>query len=59
MTLTEARDHPGDRVVYDNGHGTVEYGEITRCNDWFVFVRYDGDFWCKATDPAQLTLAGN
>lgn len=56
MTITEARDHEGERVIYDSGHGTVEAGEICRCNDFFVFVRYDGEEWPKATAPEQLTF---
>lgn len=63
MTLDEARDHVGDRVLY-RAHGDLaEEGVITGVGG-LVHVRYDGDQHAKATYPGDLelvaaTAAGN
>jgi hypothetical protein len=56
MTLDEARQHIGAGVVHDPGHGPKEDGVISSVGERYVFVRYKGDFFGKATDPARLTL---
>ena len=62
MTLGQAREHIGHGVVYQprplGGHplGEAEDGVITSVGDLFIFVRYSGDNFPKATDPAALTL---
>jgi len=43
-------------VVYDPGFGPREDGIISSVGEQYVFVRYKGDFFGKATDPARLTL---
>lgn len=56
MTLDEARQHIGAGVVYDPGYGPKEDGVISSVGEQYVFVRYKGDFFGKATEPARLTL---
>lgn len=59
MTITEARDNEGARVLYQPEGGKPEYGTITGFSTLaLVFVRYDGDRTSKATRPADLTLLG-
>ena len=50
MTLDEARDLIGQRVVYDG----TEHGRITSVNARFVFVRFGQDQHSKAVDPDDL-----
>lgn len=62
MTLAEARAALAAgqrRVCYRAGHPGAprEYGSIASVNDYWVFVRYDGDNGAKATDAAQLQPA--
>lgn len=57
MTIAEARDNVGARVVYHPEGGRPERGVITGSSTLtMVFVRYDGDWASKATSPADLTL---
>ncbi len=56
MTLTEAREAEGKRVMYTGGW-RPEYGVITSLSTGaYVFVRYDGDPFSKATFPGDLEL---
>ena len=55
MTLDEARELVGLKVVYDGGPGALEEGVVTSVNDRFVFVRYGSDVGSKATPPERLT----
>lgn len=57
MNIAEARDHQGERVRYSRPGQPDEYGTITGFSTGhLVFVRYDGDQFSKATDPADLEL---
>jgi hypothetical protein len=56
MTLTEARDHIGDGVVYATGFAPPEDGVITGVSASLVFVRYAGGPYSQGTNPADLTL---
>ena len=60
MTLSEARAHIGDRVVYRPPHikrtEPGEEGVIVSVSDRYVFVRYGTDSHAKATHPAFLNL---
>lgn len=55
MTLHEAREHVGHKVIY-SGPYLAEEGVITSVNDHYVFVRYGSDVHSKATSAAELTL---
>lgn len=44
----------GKRVKYIAKHLAVECGTITSVNDFYVFVRYDGDNHSKATKHENL-----
>ena len=62
MTIAEARAAMERReldVIYRPAHGKPERGQITNVNDHFVFVRYEGSDMSKATEPADLELAGS
>jgi len=53
--LTE--DDVGAKVVYRSFHGKAEDGIISRWNDVYVFVRYDGvDSPGISTSPDDLTF---
>jgi hypothetical protein len=56
MTLTEAREHVNEGVVYNPHGGPAEDGVITWVSDRYVFVLYSGDLYSKATDASTLTL---
>jgi hypothetical protein len=57
MTLTEAREHIGERVVYNPKFGKPkEAGVIHAVSDVVVFVIYDGDLGTKGTYARDLTL---
>lgn len=54
ITLGDARANIGRGVVYRPTHDKVEQGVITEVGQVFVFVRYDGDQYSKATPPGSL-----
>lgn len=54
MTLDQARDNIGRRVVYVPRFEMREYGVISGVNDLVVFVHYAGDQQAKATNPEDL-----
>lgn len=55
MTLDEAHDHVGRKVVYrPYPSAPPEEGVVTSVNTAFVFVRYGDDVHSKATLAAQL-----
>lgn len=56
MTLEEAREHVGDKVVYQPGHGRCEEGVITSVTERYVFVRYGSDVGSKATRADWLAF---
>jgi ribosomal protein L35AE/L33A len=56
VTITEAQQHVGDGVVYQQPGGRVEQGVITSVGGHWVFVRYGSDTGSKATHAANLTL---
>lgn len=56
MTLDEARASIGAAVFYFSRHTPTERGVITGVNDRYVFVRYRGDRFPKATAPELLEL---
>lgn len=58
MRTEETSAHIGHGVVYDPGHGEPETGWIERVTDRYVFVRYCGENWPKATPPERLTPLG-
>lgn len=59
MTLDEAREHIGNKVVYRAAHiPTDAFGEegvITSVNSSMVFVRYGADAHSKATYPSDIS----
>jgi hypothetical protein len=58
MTLDEAREHVGSKVLYTPSSDVVEEGVITEVRGEYVFVRYGGDYGSKATRPEDLRLLG-
>ncbi len=58
MTLTEARDRVGQKVVYRaphvGHHQPGEEGVITSVGDTWVYVRYGASTTSKATHPEML-----
>jgi len=56
VTINEAREHIGDRVVYSSGYKPPEHGVIKGVSASSVFVLYDGHLHAQGTDPADLTL---
>jgi hypothetical protein len=63
VTLDEAREHIGDKVVYcPPGPSSAprpqrrEEGVITSVSASWVFVRYGADYGSKATDPRDVSL---
>lgn len=56
MTLTEARENIGRKVVYTAPHGAKEDGIITTVGFTYVFVRYGNNQHGSATDPKRLAL---
>jgi hypothetical protein len=68
VTLTDAREHIGDGVVYHPRRALAdiplaakagamsEDGTIVSAGESYAFVLYAGDRYPKATDPADLTL---
>jgi len=63
MTLDEAREHVGHKVVYRAPHvGRTEAGEegvITSVGPTYVFVRYGTRTGSAATVPETLTLVAS
>lgn len=57
MTLDEARNAIGLKVLYRSGHTDREEGVINSVNDTFVFVRYGSQAGSQATRPVDLQLA--
>lgn len=57
MTLGEARDAIGARVIYTHSNGLEDRGFIIRVGERYAFVLYDGDRGSKATDPTDLRFA--
>lgn len=59
MTLDEAREHIGNKVVYRAAHVPVgspgEEGVVTSVNSSMVFVRYGADAQSKATYPGDIS----
>ena len=60
MTLTEARGHIGDPVLYRRSRSPMaaEEGVITSVGVSYVWVRYSDGGTPRATRPEDLTLAG-
>jgi hypothetical protein len=56
MTLDEARDHIGDKVVYRPTVGALEDGVITSVSSLMAFVRYGDEGTPQATRPGDLEL---
>ena len=54
MTLDEARERIGQKVVYRTAYGRTEEGVITSVNSSHVFVRYGSDVGSKSTAPEAL-----
>ena len=55
MNLREAAENIGASVVYrPHPDATPEDGTITGVGEEFVFVKYRGDGWAKATHPRHL-----
>lgn len=59
MTLEEAAAHIGHNVTYTplDNPGHAENGTITAVTTRYVFVRYVGDRYSKATAADRLKLA--
>lgn len=59
MTIDEAREHIGNKVVYRSAHVPAdapgEEGVITSVNSSMVFVRYGADAHSKATCPSDIS----
>ena len=59
MTLTEARDCTGRRVIYQRGTwDPAEEGVITSVSEGYVFVRFAADTGSMACRAEDLTLIG-
>jgi len=57
MTLDEAREHIGDKVIYRIPESIrTDEGVITSVNHRFVFVRYGSDYGSQATTPERPRL---
>lgn len=56
MTLEEARNHVGDKVLYSSAPGECEVGTIVTVGRTYIHVRYGLDQGAKATRPELLTL---
>lgn len=56
ITLDQARELIGHPVEYQPPFGPAGHGVITRVQHGFVYVRYTGYGYAKATDPKLLTL---
>lgn len=56
ITLGQARDAVGRKVVYERPFCSKEVGVITSVNDTYVFVRYGTNQTSHATSPEDLTL---
>lgn len=60
MTLAEAGQHIGARVMYQQGAGQPwheeDFGVIDSVGDYYVYVQYDGETGTKATLPQHLQL---
>jgi hypothetical protein len=56
MTLEQARASIGEHVVYRPRPDMIERGEISGVGALYVFVRYDGEQYGKATPPEWLEL---
>lgn len=59
ITLEQARDNLGARVVYRSPGRPPEQGVITEVGRQYVFVHYKGDQSAKATAPDLLDWAGD
>lgn len=57
ITLEQACQSVGRKVVYTPFHGEVEEGVITGHSKSWVFVRFGSDAHSKATAPAALDFA--
>ena len=55
MTLAQARNHIGQKVVYRGVNGVAE-GVITSVTLQYVFVRYGSDVHSKCTRADALEL---
>lgn len=56
MTLDEAREHTGEKVIYSAVPGDAEEGVIDSVGRLYVYVRYMGSPNLSATYPENLTL---
>lgn len=56
MTIEEAAEGAGRRVVYTAPHGPREFGVITSTSAMYVFVRYGSAVNAQATPPELLTF---
>lgn len=56
MTLSEAREHVGAKVLYSSVPGECEVGEIIAAGRKYVHVLYVTQPNTKATPPELLTL---
>jgi hypothetical protein len=56
MTLGEAREHIGDRVIYSTVPGEAEAGVIVTVGERYVHVCYGPGQLAKATPPECLVL---
>lgn len=52
--INPRKEDIGRRVKYYGKHGPTESGSITSFNDEWVFVRYDGFHWSRATKRRNL-----
>lgn len=60
MTLDEARDHIGEKVVYrSEGGDRKEEGVIAAVSSVYAFVQYGEQRGVMATHPEDLTLPGD
>jgi len=56
MTIDDAKNNIGNKVIYERAHCKAEYGVITSVNSRTVFVRYGTNVNSQGTDPEDLTL---
>lgn len=56
MNIDTAKANIGERVAYYQQNKVVERGVITGANNRYVYVRYNGQRYSKATAPELLEL---
>lgn len=56
ITLEQAKQNIGNKVIYLKGTDRQEEGIISSVNENYVFVRYGGNCTAQATKPKDLVF---